>query len=381
MAAVQSALQKLVDDYMHQHVNLNAPDWYINPEFKVVMQGEAGRSICNATPLSFAPGLLEVLQSPTPPSPDYWLSTPKPDGKLWGVYAALLTKDGCEPALCIGSGTEASTGYKIRISQYYDKRHPLLPRFVRLLYDKGYDLAHIGLICWSPIPKVSIIPRARRRFLAIEGTFINIFYSAIPTIMDGMWTHFMPWSRDDVLWRPLNSHTPFKETAAGDLKMTAEELLLAEEERKKRRVHMLEKMREVYDRERAQDIDAFRLKKRLQAISWVARNKAKVSEINKRSKQKALKTNRFHCECCNKSFADRAKLTRHNDTDRHKIKASGVRPRLTAKQRMNAGLRAQILANKTFHCEPCNQTFDGQFHLDKHKLTQKHLTKVASQHL
>lgn len=222
MAGVQSPLQKLVDDYMHQIVNLEAPYWYINPDFKVALQAEAGRSICTATPLTFATGLLEVLQSDTPPTPDFWLSTPKPEGKLWAVYAALLTKDEYEPALCIGSGTNAFTGYETRVAHYSDKKHPKLPRFVRLLYDKGYDLAHIGLLCWSPIPCVSIIPRARRRFVAIEGTFTNIFY---------------------------------------------------------------------------------------------------------------------------------------------------------------AGLRARILANKTFQCEPCNQTFDGAYHLDKHKLTKKHISKVASQHL
>jgi hypothetical protein len=389
MAGVQSPLQKLVDDYMHQHVNLEAPDWYINPDFKVALQAEAGRSICTATPLTFATGLLEVLQSDTPPTPDFWLSTPKPEGKLWAVYAALLTKDEYEPALCIGSGTDAFTGYETRVAHYFDKKHPKLPRFVRLLYDKGYDLAHIGLLCWSPIPCVSIIPRARRRFVAIEGTFTNIFYSAFPTIMDGLWAHFMPWSRDDVLWRPLNSHTPFLEGAAGDMKLTAEELLLAEGERKKRTVRHskmhyaknAEKMRETYDRERAQDIDAFRLKKRVQAIAWVARNRERTRAIGARSKKKTVAKQRFYCECCKKPFADSTKLKRHNNTSRHKSKLSEDGRRLNAKQRYNAGLRAQILADKTFQCEPCNQTFDGAYHLDKHKLTKKHISKVASQHL
>ncbi|TVY24568.1 ATP synthase subunit alpha, mitochondrial [Lachnellula hyalina] len=346
MSAVPGPLQKLVDDYMFQHVNLNAPDGYINPDFKIVLQAEAGRNICAATPLTFAPGL-EVLQSDTPPTPDFWLSTPKPLDKSWAVYAALLTKDGCEPGLCIGSGTDAVDGYMGRVAHYSDKRHPRLPRFVRLLYDKGYDLAHIGLLCWATIPSVIIMPRARRRFIAIEGTFTNIFYSAIPTCMDALWTGLVPWSRDDVLWRPLNSHTPFKEGVVGDLKMTAEELLALAAERKKRAVQHsknayaknAQRMRETYDRERAQDIDAFRLKKRIQAIAWVAKNKKARAASNK-SKKKAVAKKRFYCSYCKMAFADSTKLKRHKNSAAHKHRLNGRRP--TTKQRSDQASRARI---------------------------------------
>ncbi|CZR53904.1 uncharacterized protein PAC_03786 [Phialocephala subalpina] len=373
MSAVPSPLQKLVDDYMFQLVNLDAPDWYINPDFKIALQGEAGRKICAATPLTFAPGLLEVLQSDKPPTPDFWLSTPKPLGKFWAVYAALLTKDGCEPALCIGSGTDAANGYECRVANYSDKRHRQLPRFVRLLYDKGYDLAHIGLLCWAPIPSVAIIPRARRRFVAIEGTFTNIFYSAIPTCMDSLWTSLMPWSRDDVLWRPLNTHTLFKEGVAGDMKMTAQELLAHEAERKKRAVQHsknsyaknAQSMREAYDRERAQDIDAFRLKKRIQAIAWVAKNKEKVKAVQKKCKKNAVVEQRFYCSCCRKAFADSAKFKRHKNTSRHKNRLNGRRP--TARQLYDQEARAQIRADKTFYCEPCDRTSMGEWFRDNGK--------------
>lgn len=374
----------LVDDYMFRHVNLDTPDWYINPDFKTVLGSADGAGICAATPLTFAPGLLDVLQSDTPPSPEFFNSLPKPQGKFWAVYAALLTKEECEPGLSIGSGTDVIAGYRKRVAHYSDKKHPLLPRFVRALYDQGYELAHIGLLCWAPIPSAATVLRARLRFLAVEGTFTNVFYSAIPTCMDELWTVFMPWSRDDVLWRPLNSHTPFNESAGADLSLTPEELLRRDEERKRRAKQHSKKayaknaklMREQYDRERAQDIDAFRLKKRIQGASWTARNKSKVSTVNVRSKKKAKVECRFYCKPCQKPFSDSTKLKRHENTTRHKNNVIGRAP--TAKARQQRKYSASLIASKTFHCATCNQSFGSPNHLEAHKLTKKHLNKLTS---
>jgi len=71
-------LGQLVDDYMFRHANLDAPAWYVNPDFKFVLDSEAGRNLSAATTLNFVPGLLEVLQSDTPSSPDFFATTPQP---------------------------------------------------------------------------------------------------------------------------------------------------------------------------------------------------------------------------------------------------------------------------------------------------------------
>lgn len=156
-AQTMSTLGALVDDYMFRHVTLDAPDWYINPNFKVVLGSADGARVCSATPLTFAPGLLDVLQPDTPPSPEFFMSTTSLEGKVWALYAALSTKEDCEPGLCIGSGTDAIAGCRACIANYYDKQNRRLPRFVRALYDKGYNLAHIGLLCWMPFPSAAIV--------------------------------------------------------------------------------------------------------------------------------------------------------------------------------------------------------------------------------
>lgn len=330
-----STLRNLVDNYMFDMIELDAPDWYINPTYRVVLRRSSTvyNEISASTPLKFAPGMLDVLQSKTPPPPDFFLSTPTPAGKFWAIYAGLLRKPGCPDALCIGSGTDALASYEKRIAHYSNKTHGALPRFVRSRYDEGYDLAHIGVLCWSPIPDVTMVPRARLRMIALEGTFTNLFFSANETCLDCLWTNLMPWTRDQVDWITLNSHTPFNEGVAG-LSLTAVELLQLEDARrlrmkqhsKKSYAKHSAKMRAVYDRERATDITAFRLKKSQQAASWVSRNVGKSRAADKRTRAKALAEKRFHCEDCKKSFIDSSKLNRHLTTDKHAInKASSAR--------------------------------------------------------
>lgn len=374
------SLHEVVDDYMFRHINLEAPAWYVSPHFGIILGSDDYTRIAAATPLTFAPGLSDVLQSAEPPSPDFFMSTPKPEGRYWAVYAALLVKEGCEPALSIGSGTDAIGGYKRRIKHYDNKKHPLLPRFVRIFYDRGYDLAHIGALCWSPIPRVDTRPRARLRFLGLEGTFSNLFYSVIPTCMDALWTSIMPWRREDVLWRPANSHTPFNEGVGPDLEMSDEQLLRQEQERKRRdreryRLHGRRQDRERYERDRAADIEAYRLTKRDQARSWVKRNKSKALAASTRCKNKARKTRKFSCKTCNKAFTDKSKLTRHNKSQRHRDMVNGRRP--TAKQKAMRTYSSKKLSDKCFYCVPCDHAFDGAYHLKQHKLTKRHLDTVA----
>ena len=382
MAAVSAS--STLDKYISEHINLTAPDWYLNPQMKAVLGSDSAATAAAyaATPLQFASGVLETLQSEQPPSPDFFLTTPWPESKVWGVYAMLMVKDGCEPGLCIGSGTDSMSGARKRMQQYYDKTNSTLPIAVRRLFKQGYDVAHIGLLCWCPIPPPTVRPRARLRFVALEGAFTNMFYSAIATCMDGIWVHLTPWSRDDVLWKPLNSHSPFNEgvdkldlTAAELVELEAARRLRAKEHSKKAYAKNSQRMREQYDLERAQDIVAFRLKKKIQAISWVARNKDKAALHCHRSKKKAVDTQRFSCATCGKAFADSSKLARHNKTDRHKAKVAGQSPSRRAAEYQRR--MASIVANKTHYCDTCDQYFSGAGHLIAHNSTRKHIAKSA----
>lgn len=324
-AAATPNIRELVDEYLFELINLDAPDWYISHAHRCVLNAPDAPNV----EVKFAPGLLDVLEADAPPSFDYFTSLPRPDDKHWGVYAFTMTKEGCQPALCIGSGTEAKQGCQARMSDYHDKKHHLLPINVRKFYDKGYDMAHIGVLCWSDIPPATVQPRIRQRFLALEGTFTNLFYSAVATDKDALWVDLMPWHRNDIAWLPLNSHTPFRESAT-DLKLTPAELHYAAESRKQREyvVH----------------------------TSFRKRNR-----VNKR----------FHCVECDKDYTDQWNLDLHLGTTIHKNQVLINRGLMQEKPRSERYLRekrndADNLALKKHYCKPCDKSFVSSWKLKRH---------------
>jgi hypothetical protein len=211
-------LQELGDDYVWRLVKVKGPGWCINPIFDIILgTSDSFEEICTATPLSFAPNLLNILKSPTPPPLRFFQTLPKPPGKFWGVYAVLLTKRGRKLKLYVGSGTEVDYGCLARLAIYRQdkitnklrrrKLSPRLPRFVARAYRNGYTLDHAGLLCWTAIPPPERVPRSRVYVVAVEAVFASIFYAGFETIVDSLWTNFMPWDRDGVSWDPLCSHT------------------------------------------------------------------------------------------------------------------------------------------------------------------------------
>ncbi|RMZ88796.1 hypothetical protein DV736_g3972, partial [Chaetothyriales sp. CBS 134916] len=70
--------------------------------------------------LVFAPGLLNVVQFPTPPTIQFFNSLPTDASSRWGIYAIVLETPGCRPRLYTGSGTEANPGVSARLKQYND---------------------------------------------------------------------------------------------------------------------------------------------------------------------------------------------------------------------------------------------------------------------
>jgi len=64
----------------------------------------------------------------------------------WGIYAILMTRKNSTARLRIGSGTEATYSVRGRASQYRRKDMNAMPRFVRSSFDRGFEIAHIGLL-------------------------------------------------------------------------------------------------------------------------------------------------------------------------------------------------------------------------------------------
>ncbi|KAK4961355.1 pyruvate carboxylase [Elasticomyces elasticus] len=376
-------LRELVDEYSMDMITIDAPSWYINPEFKVVL-AEEFTAITSTTPLTFAPGLLDVLQSDTPPSMSFFDSLPTPGSKVWAVYAVVLKKAGCPDQLGIGSGTRVTGGAKARTNNYSNRTHAQLPRFVRMAYDQGYHLSHVGMLCWTPIPLPALVPRARLYFLSLESVFHCVFYSTYPKSMDDHWTDMMPWPREAIPWGALNSHLPLMEGIGELLKATPKQLEAMATDRKARTKARTAKLsrQELYQRERGADRDAYLARARRETAAWKARNPEKVARQHAEQIARNKSSRRFYCKPCDKPFGDVTGLNVHLTSNLHKRKVAvangeAVTPQSSSAARQRT-LRVAARAEKRFYCAICNHFATGPRRLEIHKETARHKKKVAA---
>lgn len=195
-----SAFAKLIEDAAHTLASITAPDWYINPDFKMLFKERFSYdSIAAASPLTFAPGLEEVLTSPEAPDPAFLKSLPAytsiegiedDEGELWAIYGIVMERDE-ECKLYVGSGTDSKSGVAIRLT-HYEPGHPLLPRLVRKAFEDGFHVVSKGLFCWTPLPSVGLRPRVRGRFLLLEALFAIVFFATFAASTDCFINHLLP---------------------------------------------------------------------------------------------------------------------------------------------------------------------------------------------
>lgn len=284
---------------------------------------------------------------------------------------------------------------------YSDKKHTRLPRFVRLAYDKGYDLGHVGLLCYAATPPATIRPRARLRFIAVEGLFTAMFYTTFASIMDAHWTGFMPWSRDAVSWGPTNSHSPLNEGIGDSLQLDAVQLAaldaarLAHKFTYDKAYHATLKAKDYdayrqiyngysrahYQREREKDLDAFLAKGRASSQKWADKNREKVRTGVKQRRKKAKADRRFTCDVCDLPLDSPSALKKHRETDGHKLQV-GIANGTVSKPQPSAALlasrkcQAKAKAEKKNFCHTCQKAYMSPAALTIHYGTAVHKRKA-----
>lgn len=163
-----------------------------NPVFDMVLTSSATIAQLMASSLIvFAPGLLDVLHSETPPAVAYFINLPTDVVKLWAVYVLVLTKPNCRPRIYVGSGTAKKRGVELRFSQYDTKR--ALPRSIERALDEGYTIISKGLLAWAPIPSATLRFPVRALFLALESIFSLTLWAMASRTKDYDMPHICPW--------------------------------------------------------------------------------------------------------------------------------------------------------------------------------------------
>jgi hypothetical protein len=371
------AAHQMVDDLTWKLLKIDAPDWYMNPAFKVVFpERSAYDSIAACSPLTFPPNLHDVLTSSQPPSIDFFKSLPKPTGKMWAVYGNTFEKAGHKPQLYIGSGTEADYGVSARLSQYKpdDAQLPLL---VREAFNRGYHLAHSGLICWTPLPSAGLVPRVRARFLALEAIFTCLFHAAREATTDVNYKHLLLWEQHTVEWEPLCTHLPLREEIFGNLDLSSEELEIIAAIRTEHKARRIKQWREA---KRSKDVDAYRLHDRVIKNAWAAKNGDKVNKTAGKVRTKAKTKQRFHCDVCEMSLQSQVALDNHLATQSHANQVARFeKPEMSQYSINRKAKRAKAKANNEHRCHTCNKGFETDWALTRHTNTPSHRRKAEAQ--
>jgi hypothetical protein len=370
------ALSQLVDDLTFELLNIEAPDWNVNPEFRVLFSERSFyNSISACSLLEFAPGLHDVLSSPTPPSIAFFKSLPFiTAGKNWALYAVVMERHNSPTKIYLGSGTDADQGVSHRRKQYVPG-HKQLPLHVDIAFKQGYHIAHYGLLCWLPIPTPGLIPRVRARILGVEALFTCLFFAAFAKPTDAYFDHLLLWDRSSAEWEPLCSHLPLSEKIVGDTQMSEEELEIVAALKKRAKAHRIKTWRA---NKKAKDVDGFRAHERKTKNAWSEKNRVSVNKTAAKVRANALESKRFHCEVCDRPYQSQDALDSHLQTQKHADRVAGIPvPERSSKVIRSQALRDAAKAAGTYRCGICNKCYGHQGHLDRHMLTHNKKKKAA----
>lgn len=121
-----------------------------------------------------------------------------------------MTKDNEPVRLYVGSGTR-DAGYQARWKVYTGQHKATLPSRVKVALDDGFKMTHMGLLAMTPLPAFEERAPVRSLFLAIEALFSAMFFAQDPGAQDQLCADLLPWSRMDVTWDSLCSHSLLRE--------------------------------------------------------------------------------------------------------------------------------------------------------------------------
>lgn len=321
---------------------------YINPRFSIVLDSRSSISaLFQLADVSFCCGLQEIILSLAAPSLGWFESlSPVIPKDVWGIYVLVLKNPGYDPLLYIGSGTSTHRGVRARVSEHW--RQQVRPACVRQAENFGYEITHITLLAWCPIPSPGEIPRIRTLIVALEAIFSALFWTFIPSKKSFGLSHLCAWDRDGFEWLGLCSHSPLKEWIRcpdGEMDFTPEQLEdIARITREKNAQYQ-----EKYQRElRANPTDKYKQRQKTNNIKQQPGTKARQEE--------AIKNKTYHCEVCDVSCRDNASLVRHNATPRHQKKLE--------------------MGDDDYRCSACNISFRFLSNFNQHKLSKGHISRT-----
>lgn len=329
----------------------NTPAALKNARFDLVLPTqEVVQQTLLQSGFTFAPGLLQVLQSQTPPTIAYFkgLSSP-PTVKIWAVYFLVLERPQHRPKTYIGSSTETAYGVSTRFYQYNNGRN--IPKYVQCALDDGYTISHKGLLGWIPIPPIAVVTRARFLIILVEAALSFHLWAMTSRDKSYGMPPTCPWPLDTIEYDGCCSHSPLYERIPGEIgDLTSEQV---------------------------KQVEAIQSEKRLQQSRRdnSTRGPERIRLDSKRRREKALATNKFFCDVCNVKFGAGNQLRNHKRTQKHINNAADI-IKTVRKPQVTERLSANVAARR-YYCSDCDYAAKTQQKLNKHLGSKKHLNAVA----
>lgn len=313
-----------------------------NPVFTIVFAAEALlQQFVSDSLLKFALNLLDIVQSPTPPSLSDFKSLPTYVSKCWAVYLLVLEKPSSRPRIYVGSGTQSSHGVVHRLQNYNTKIN--LPHYIRQAFDDGYIITHTGLLCWAAVPAVLIRFPVRVLFVLLEATLAIVFWAMFSRSTDYGMPRLSPWNVKDITWDGCCSHSALLEGITGeDEGITVERVT-------------------------AKLLELDRIRKQKMIVRTTA------TQPTLRANNKA--SQRYHCNTCNTSYMSSHALELHKTSQMHKSNVKGVTKVLSRPR--DKRLTDENKKQKRFYCDTCQLACANNSKLQRHKKTPRHIEKAA----
>jgi hypothetical protein len=308
--------------------------------------------------ISFAAGLLAVLQSDLPPTIDFFKSLPADVIGLWGIYLILLEKADHRPKIYIGSSVNVA-GMNTRFTSYNNGHS--IPQWVQHAIDNGFTITYKGVLWWTTIPPASTRFPVRSLMLLLESTFALALWAMLSRTKTYAMPSLLSWTLDGVHYDGCCSHVAISEKVWGeDEGLTADQIAAKEAEMEiRRKEHIIAGGQRHCAKVKAGEFEG-----------WYERKRA----TTKKSHAKVKKSRKWSCKPCGKAFISQYALNDHKSRSLHLNKVKGYNYSRPDKKRRDD----EIKAAKTFHCSLCNSSCTSESKLRRHNEGPRHIKKAAA---
>jgi hypothetical protein len=236
----------------------------------------------------------------------------------------------------------------------------VLPVYVEKSIKEGHTIEHMGLLCWIDLPSPSLVLKIRLLFLTLEAAFAYIFWAmrTVNQASDYGMGHICLWDRTTLDYDGLCSHCSLNEAIYGNYELSEKELEeLNAEKMMKRKAAAVDYNAEYRELRLANDPEYFRGIAAENMAKRRAADPGKFREQENKLRKSTIGSKEFYCELCKIALNGQYALDKHNNSVKH--------------------LKKEEYLKKPHVCTLCSWGCDKLGNYNQHLQSVRHLRMVA----